>query len=360
MMEVLQAVHRPPSGLNMDGPSRKRISILAPFLTDPRDIWIDSFCNRPDFEFTKELLPARDRKSWHERRGTRTPIAQWLSFFKYARASLKTKPDCIITCFPQLALAAAALSSFGQNSAAPLIAWHFNIGSISNEWKGYFAGRILRRVDRFVVHARSEIKDYAEWLGLDEKYFCFVPLQRADFDNVKPSPIEKPYIVSMGSANRDYETLVEAVRGTGIKTVIIGKRAIIDSMPEYPDLLKLTNLTAEECRNILGGAEMNIVPISSTPTAAGQVTFITSMSMGIPTIATRCVGSVDYIQDWKTGILVEPGDTAALRQTIETLWRDQAQRLRIGEAGRNYAHEHLSDQAAGRHLAEIIDDVFAS
>ena len=359
-MEVLQSVHRPAAGINMEGPSRKRILILAPFLSDPHDVWIDSFCNRPDFQFTKKLLPARDRKSWHERRGTRTPIAQWLGFFKYARASLKGTPDCIITCMPQLALAAAALSSFGDNSTVPLIAWHFNIGSISNEWKGYFAGRILRRVDRFVVHARSEIKDYAEWLGLDENNFRFVPLQRADFDNVEHSPIEKPYIVSMGSANRDYETLVEAARGTGIKTVIISKKAIVDGIPEHPDLLKLANLTAEECRNILGGAEMNIVPISSTRTAAGQVTFITSMSMGIPTIATRCVGSVDYIQDWKTGVLVDPGDTAALRQAIETLWRDQALRLRIGEAGRNYAHEHLSDQAAGRHLAEIIDDVFAS
>ena len=131
-------------------------------------------------------------------------------------------------------------------------------------------------------------------------------------------------------------------------------------MPEHPDLLKLANLTAEECRNILGGAEMNIVPVSSTRTAAGQVTFITSMSMGIPTIATRCVGSVDYIQDWETGVLVEPGDTTALRQAIETLWRDQALRLRLGEAGRNYAQDHLSDQAAGRHLAEVIDEVFRS
>ena len=104
----------------------------------------------------------------------------------------------------------------------------------------------------------------------------------------------------MGSANRDYVTLVNATLGTGIKTVIIVKKSMIDQMPEHPDLVKLSNLTAEECRNILGGAELNIVPISSANTAAGQVTFTTSMSMGIPTIATRCVGTVDYIQDWRT------------------------------------------------------------
>jgi Glycosyl transferases group 1 len=341
--------------MNLNTEHRTRVSILAPF----NDTWIDSFCVRSDLEFKRTLLPSGDRRSWHQRRGATTPILQWLYLTKYARASLKSRTDCIITCFPQLALAAAALSSFGENSAAPLIAWHFNLGSLSNEWKGYFAGRILRRVDRFVVHSRSEINEYAKWLGIEERNFCFVPLQRARFDDVKPSPIEKPYIVSMGSANRDYATLVEAALGSGIKTVIISKKSIIDDLPEHPDLLKLSNLTPEECRSILSGAELNIVPLSLTGTAAGQVTFITSMSMGIPTVATRCVGTVDYIQDWKTGVLVAPGDPAALRQAIDALWRDNALRSRIGLAGRKYAEEHLSDQAAGRNLAQVIDDVLA-
>jgi glycosyltransferase involved in cell wall biosynthesis len=346
--------------MNLNKVDRKKISILAPFFFDPHDTWIDSFCVRSDFEFKRALRPApRIRRSWHERDSAATPIPHWFDLIKYARASLKERPDCIITCFPQLALVAAVLSSFGDNSAARLIAWNFNIGSLSNEWKGYFAGRVLRRVDRFVVHARSEITEYAKWLGIEENKFCFVPLQRPKFDDVKPSPIEKPYIVSMGSANRDYATLVDAALGTGIKTVIISKKKIIDDLPEHPNLLKLSNLSPEECLSILSGAELNIVPISATRTASGQVTFITSMSMGIPTVATRCVGTVDYIQDWKTGVLVGPADPAALRQAIDTLWRDKALRLRIGLAGRDYAEEYLCDQAAGRHLAQVIDEVLA-
>jgi glycosyltransferase involved in cell wall biosynthesis len=344
--------------MNPSKANRKRILILAPFFFDPHDTWIDSFCLRSDFEFKKALFPG-GRKSWHDRKGRSTSILEWFDLIKYARDSLKSNPDCIITCHPQVALAAAALSSFGDNSAVPLIAWHFNIGSLSNEWKGFFAGRILRRVARFVVHARSEINEYAKWLGIEESNFCFVPLQRANFDDVKPSPIEKPYIVSMGSANRDYATFVDAAIASGIKTVIISKKSIIDDLPENPKLLKLSNLSLQECNSILSGAELNIVPVSETRTAAGQVTFITSMSMGIPTVATRCVGTVDYIEDWKTGVLVPPSDAAALGQTIDTLWRDKALRLRIGLAGRKYAEEHLSDQAAGRHLARVIDEVLA-
>ena len=271
---------------------------------------------------------------------------------------MKPRPDCIITCFPPLAFVAAALLLFAGKSGPSLIAWHFNIGSLSNEWKGLFAGRILRRVDRFVVHSRSEIRDYARWLRIEEKKFCFVPLQRASFDDVKPSPIQKPYIVAMGSANRDYTTLVTAMLGAGIKTVIISKKTILDELPEHPDLLKLSNLTMQECRNILGGAEINIVPISAQ-TASGQVTFLTSMRAGIPTIVTRCAGSVDYIQDGKTGLLVAAGDPAMLRRAVKSLWQDKTLRSRIGSAGRDYAEEHFSDEVAGQHLGHVIDEVLA-
>lgn len=336
---------------------KKKILILAPFFGRDGAAWIDGFCTRPDFEFRRAPYLHRT-SSWHQR-GPTTPVHEWYNFYQYARKSMLSNFDCVITCFPQLALVAAALLSRTNNSKTRLIAWHFNLGSLSNKWKGALAGRILKRVDRFVVHANGEINSYAKWLRIEEKMFTYVPLQRGTFDDVKASPIQKPYIVSMGSANRDYKTFVDAVLGTGIKTVIISRKSVIDDLPEHPDLLKMDNLTWEECKSILSGAELNIVPILSTSSASGQVTFITSMIMGIPTVATRTIGTVDYIQDGKTGILVPPGDSAALRHTVETLWRDKALKSRIGLAGRQEAQEYLSDLAAGRHLARVIDEVFA-
>ena len=54
----------------------------------------------------------------------------------------------------------------------------------------------------------------------------------------------------MGSANRDYKTLVDAVQGTGIKTVIISKKNTVDGLPEHADLVKLHGLTEDECNEI--------------------------------------------------------------------------------------------------------------
>ena len=333
---------------------RKRVLILAPFF-GLENIWIDDFCNRPDFEFQKAPY-LNHPMSWH-RRGPTTSPAEWLGYFKYSYEAMKWKADCIVTCFPQLALTTAALLPFTAKSEPRLVAWDFNLGSLSDGWKRLFARQILRRVDRFIVHARSEIGTYARWLGAKEEKFRFVPLQRGKIVGMKPSRISSPYVVSMGSANRDYKTLVGAVLGTGIKTVIISKKSEIDNLPEHPDLVKLTDLTWEECDSILSSAKLNVVPIANSQTASGQVSFTSSLRLGVPTIATRTVGTVDYISDGETGLLVPPGDAPALRRAIELIWRDETFGSRIGAAGREYAEKYLSDEAAGRYLARVLDEV---
>lgn len=340
-----------------NGNALKKILILAPFF-GKEGAWIDDFCDRSDLEFWKAPY-ARRPASWHQR-GPVTPLAEWLEHLDYVRLAMRWQPDCIVTSFPQLALVAALLLPLAGKPSTGLIAWNFNLGSLTNRWKGRLAGRLLRRVDRFIVHASSEISSYANWLGIEENKFRFVPLQRGMIAELAPSPIEGRYIVSMGSANRDYPTLVEAVLGTGIKTVIISKQYLIDRLPNHPGLVKLSGLTQEECDSILAGAEINVVPIRSTRTAAGQVTFITSMRMGVPTVATRCVGTVDYIQDGLTGLLVLPEDAESLRRAIASLWHDHDLKFRIGTAGRVYGEQFLSDEAAGRSLSQIIDEVHAS
>jgi glycosyltransferase involved in cell wall biosynthesis len=336
---------------------KKRILILAPFF-QVGSVWIDDFCGRSDFEFKKAPNLYRPG-SWHER-GPTTPVVEWSGYFKYAYQAMRWRADCIVTCFPQLAAVASVLIQYLNGPKTRLIAWNFNLGTLSSGWKRHLARRVLWRVDRFVVHSRAEIASYSQWLGIEEQKFQFVPLQRGRITGLKATPIEKPYIVSMGSANRDYRTLVDAVLGTGIKTVIISKKSIIESLPDHPDLVKLDGLTQEDCNSILGGAVLNVIPVATAQTASGQVTFTTAMRMGIPTIATRCVGTVDYIRDGRTGILVSPGDALGLRRAIECLWRDEGSRVQIGSAAHRYAEQHFSDEAAGRNFANIIDEVLGS
>jgi glycosyltransferase involved in cell wall biosynthesis len=341
---------------NYGSGGKRKVLILAPFL-GPDGCWIDDFCDRRDLEFEKAPYLS-DFQSWHSR-GATTPLSEWLAHFKFARRAMKKRCDCIVTAFPQQALVAAVLLLLMGRSTTRLIAWSFNLGSLPSGWKRHLARLILKRVDRFVVHARAEIGSYSRWLDVDEDKFRFIPLQRGDIEKPDPSPIAKPYIVSMGSAHRDYGTLVEAVTGTGIKTVIIGKKDMLDLLPENADLIKLHGISLEECNSILSEARVNVVPITDTQTASGQVTFTTSMRMGIATVATRCIGTIDYMVDGETGVLVPLGDPKALNLAIDALWRDEALRTRIGRAGREYADRYFSDEAAGANLGQVINEVLS-
>ena len=328
--------------------------ILAPFFSsDAR--WLDDFCDRPDLEF-KKIFPENLAGSWHSR-GSVTPLDEWLAHIRHVRKGMRESFDGVITCFPPLAFVAAIALVLLRRKDARLIAWNFNLGSLDNKKKGQVAGLILRRVDRFVVHARSEISSYSAWLNIDPSKFVFVPLSGIEPTDVRPSPIEGFYIVAMGSANRDYRTLVEAVRGSGIKTIIIAKKSELDELDDLPNLVKLSGLSRTECFAYMKGAAINVVPVKPTDQASGQVTLITSMFMGVPTIVTECPGAVDYICHDETGLLVRPKNHEALRSAILSLRNDQNFRQRLADSARRYALEHLSDPAAGRNLAQVIDDV---
>jgi glycosyltransferase involved in cell wall biosynthesis len=59
---------------------------------------------------------------------------------------------------------------------------------------------------------------------------------------------------------------------------------------------------------------------------------IEAMAMGKPVIASRIGGMPDLIADGETGVLVPPGDAAALRAAIDRLLVDGETRERLGRA----------------------------
>lgn len=64
---------------------------------------------------------------------------------------------------------------------------------------------------------------------------------------------------------------------------------------------------------------------------------IEAMFSGLPVVATNVGGMAELVEDGATGILVSPGDPAALAGALERLIGDEALRRKMGEAGRRKA-----------------------
>ena len=65
------------------------------------------------------------------------------------------------------------------------------------------------------------------------------------------------------------------------------------------------------------------------------ISFIEAGAVGKPVIAGRSGGVGDAVIDGETGILVDPGDSAALRNAICLLLDNDELRHRLGQAARN-------------------------
>jgi glycosyltransferase involved in cell wall biosynthesis len=99
----------------------------------------------------------------------------------------------------------------------------------------------------------------------------------------------------------------------------------------------------EDVRDLLAHAEVVWVPSRAE---RGLNVALEAMAAGRPVVATRCAALAEVVIDGVTGVLVPPGDQAALARETRLLVDDPVRRRRLGEAGRERAQEHFRIETA--------------
>lgn len=322
-------------------------NIAARFFRSAEAVWLDDFIHDPNLAFRK--IPATQNENWHTSRKPRTSRQQWLNMVGQGWRSFSGNPHGIVTCFPQLAMVAAILKrlTFCQTR---IVAYNFNLGGFPGGVKQALARFAAKGVDVFIVHSPSEVPSYADYLGVSAQRVKFVPLQRGRIKIPRLENATAPFILAMGSAGRDYKTLIAAADNLGIATVIVTRKDIIENLPLSEHVAFRHGLSEVECLELLATARLSVVPLGNLTTASGQVTFINSMMLGVPLIATRCPGTEGYVEDDVTGLLVDPFDRVGMEHAIASLWNDPARCAELAGQGIAFAHEHLSDEAAAETL----------
>jgi glycosyltransferase involved in cell wall biosynthesis len=333
-------------------------AVAAPFFcknTSDNLKWLDDFVPAGQHSFTKILRQDRlAGLSWHNRSSRNTKLREWYGYWNQSGDAWETSQGGIITVFPQLA-ATVALRKRLSGKHVPVVAWCFNIGACYPGIKQHLTRSVVENVDVFVVHSRRECETVSKWLKLPKERFEFVPLQRAPIEITHQEDTEKPFILAMGSANRDYQTFFAAVKKLGVRTVVVASQHALRGLNIPSNVEVRSGLSAEECYHLLQQARVSVVPLLDNHTAAGQVTIVEAMRMSRAVLATRCVGSEDYIEHNKTGLLVSPYRVDDLTDAIAQLWLEKKLRDNLAQEAGRYAETHFSDEVVGTVLGKILD-----
>ena len=188
---------------------------------------------------------------------------------------------------------------------------------------------ISRRALGILTNSSAEVGLIARRFALPESQLRFVPMYTT-IPHPGRSPGNDGTVVSIGRTLRDLDTLVEAARRIPAPVVIVAGRR--DRMPAAPppNVQVLREIPLEKTYELLGRAAVAVAPLRATERSTGQVFIFEAMAMGKPVVATRSIGTTDYIRDGENGLLVDPGDAAGLAEAVNRLLMDSGLAARLG------------------------------
>jgi len=207
-----------------------------------------------------------------------------------------------------------------------------------------------RSIDLYLVWASREIEAYSEAFQLPREKFRFQPYHTT-LDQNRFQVRDEGYLFSGGNFARDYSTLLEAVDDLPVEVKVASTRRENFAGLRIPPNVDVRGYNHDAYIDVMAGCRLNVVTLSpGLLHSGGQQTFLNSMFMGKPTIVSDPAGAADYISNGENGLLVEPGDPAALREAIRWVLDNPEKARRMGEKARSTA-DQLSTE---NHFKQVI------
>jgi glycosyltransferase involved in cell wall biosynthesis len=218
-----------------------------------------------------------------------------------------------------------------------------------------YAARFLR--ERFSYRADRIHRIYN---GLDLADFA-----RADFSS------RPPLIIAVGRLipKKGFGDLIHACamlveRGKSFRCEIFGEGPLKNELHTQIVELRLQNnvvLTGAkpqtELRRQLASANVFVLPSIIDPDGGMDnlpTVIMEAMATGLPVVSTNIGGIPEMVIENETGFLVQPGDTSAMANAIETVINDPSLAQRLGQFGYERARALFSIEKNVRELCALI------
>ena len=171
------------------------------------------------------------------------------------------------------------------------------------------------------------------------------------------------YILSVGSENRDYETLIEAIGRTDLELKILSsspwcrkKKAGLGAVNGRVEFLP--RVEYPELRELYQRARLVVVPLHDVPYAAGLNGVMEAFCVNKPVIVSSSHGISDYVKHMHNAYVVPVSSVNDMVAALTTVHNDRVlqSRLKTGtiQAVREYANLRTYTARLG---SEILDSI---
>lgn len=207
-------------------------------------------------------------------------------------------------------------------------------------------GRWHLGVDRIITLCSTQL-GYAELFLPGRSIFIRAGSTDEQFYRPSDKTEEEDYILAVGSENRDYETLLAAVSGTGVKTKVVSsspwcrKNAMINTLSS-DDVEFLPRISYTALRELYHKAKMVVVPLHDVEYAAGLNGLLEAFCAHKAVVVSASRGLSDYVSHLHNSYSVPVGDTNAMACAIAALYSDASLRETLASGAKetvdNYAN----------------------
>jgi glycosyltransferase involved in cell wall biosynthesis len=205
------------------------------------------------------------------------------------------------------------------------------------------------------VWSNEQARGYARELKLPKSHFRVVPY-KTNYSKASDNQCQSvgDYVFSGGNSERDYRTLFEAAQGLPIPFIVSTADSRATRDLTIPPNVTVIQAHEPHYRRVMSGARFVVVPLTKNRMrGAGEQSFLSAMWCGRPVICADDVSAPEYITNWVDGVVVPPCDPLALREAINTLWRERHIAEALGSAGRAKARALYTHEAFGKRMLEV-------
>jgi glycogen synthase len=184
-----------------------------------------------------------------------------------------------------------------------------------------------------------------------------------EFAHLEPAVSERPYVLAVGRLvpQKGFDILIEALAAPALSDLELwiagegpaGERleALAADAGIANRVRLLGSIERESLARILVDAHIFALPSRGEPFG---IALLEAMAAGVPSVATRAGGVIEFARDDDNAVLVEQDDAAGLARAISRLNADSVLRKRLAAAGRSTARD-----LSWRRISSRYEEVYA-